>query len=517
MAYRFTIQALNDICQRLGGAGGHTRAVRALNEWAGLLGGAGGHARNLRALNEICLRLGAPGGHVRTVQALNAICLHLGGQAGHLRNLKALAEIAALAAQDGGPAVAAWGAGPIRLFGAGDSRFAEGRQGTAPYDSGYVLHRYSAFNLAVWGLQGKAVHDARTDLFASSGCTIQQWIDTWLADLVAAVAAATNPVVVMHLGTDSLQGASLPEMQGQTTQIIDALVAAGGHLVWLPESPRSGSSALSAGAEQKRLAYNAWLAAQESAYGSDGLRVADYLPAYTADGTATDATARNGLQRDDLHDTQAGAFVKAAAILAVLESYPPIGAAAGYVGGSDTYDAGTNPGGNKLSNGQMAGGSAVPADWIGEVRNLDDTDAGSSLTCGFSTETADGRAWAVMQLGGTGGGGENARLYQAPYATGYAEGDTVRFRVRVRWENLVNVRAVKVIIFHYGASFFGINTGNAGSGAAPDGVHEEVLEGTMVLSASPTFFQIKLLVEADGTGAVSGTVRWGEAEIRKVA
>ena len=81
----------------------------------------------------------------------------------------------------------------MRLFGAGDSRFADGRQGTPPYDSGYVLHRYSALNLAVWGLRGKVVHDARTDLFATAGCTLEQWIDAHLAGLLAAMAEAAQP------------------------------------------------------------------------------------------------------------------------------------------------------------------------------------------------------------------------------------------------------------------------------------------------------------------------------------
>ena len=92
----------------------------------------------------------------------------------------------------------------------------------------------------------------------------------------------------------------------------------------------------------------------------------------------------------------------------------------------------------------------------------------------------------------------------------------MRFRVQVAWENLVGVRAVKVVLFHYGSGFFGINTGSAGAGPAPGGAHEELLEGTMVLSASPTFFQMKLMVEADGTGPVSGTVRWADAELRRI-
>ena len=197
MAYTVKIQALDAICRSHGGGGGHVRAIRALNEWCVLLGGAGGHVRNVRALNEICALLGAEAGHFLEIRALNAIAAHLGGTGGHRRTLAALTEIAARTATG-------WAAGPVRLFGAGDSRFADGRQGTPPYDSGYVLHRYSALNLAVWGLRGKVVHDARTDLFATAGCTLEQWIDAHLAGLLAAMAEAGNPVVLIHLGTHSL-------------------------------------------------------------------------------------------------------------------------------------------------------------------------------------------------------------------------------------------------------------------------------------------------------------------------
>ncbi len=474
--------------------------VRALNEWCRLLGGQGGHVRNVRALNEICSLLGAPGGHFREIRALSAICAHLGGTVSHRLNLAALTEIAALA----GPG-AGWAAGPVRLFGAGDSRFADGRQGSAPYNSGYVLHRYSALNLAVWALRGKVVHDARRDLFATSGCTLQQWIEIHLAGLVAAIAASSNPVVLLHLGTHSLPWVALTDMQAQATEIIDALTGAGARVLWLLENPRSGSSALGTGNEHKRLDYNAWLRAQTGTRGGTFLTV-DYLPDFTSDGTGDGGAALPGLQRDDLHDTQAGALIKAEAALALLGTFAPVAREEEYTRAADAYDAVADPNGNRLS----------PADWTGEVRNAADTGAATSLACTFSTETSGGRTWSVMQLGGSGGDGEQARLYQAPYATGYAGGDTVRFRVRVRWENLANVRAVKVIVLYYGSGFFGINTGSAGAGLAPGGMHEEVLEGTMVLSADPTFFQMKLLVEADGTGPVSGAVRWADAELRRV-
>ena len=499
MAHTSKSQALDAICRSQGGSGGHALGVQALNQWCALLGGVGGHVRNVRALNEICARLGAGAGHVQEVTALNAIAQRLGGEGRHRRTLAALNEIVALLGQGG------WAAGPVRLFGAGDSRFADGRQGTPPYDSGYVLHRYSALNLAVWALCGKVVHDARTDLFATSGCSLEQWIELHLAGLLAAVEQTANPLVLVHLGTHSLPWASLDDMQAQATEIVAALTGAGARVLWLLENPRSGASALGSEQEAKRLAFNAWLMAGEGGFGGR-FGTVDYLSGYTADGTATGGAARAGLQRDDLHDTQAGASVKAAAALARIGSLPPVAAAEGYAGTADLFDAAANPAGNRLS----------PGEWSGEIRDASDTEARSGLACAFSTETAGGRTWMAMQLGGTGGEGEQARYYQAPLGGGYAGGDTLRYRVRVAWADLVNVRAVKVIVFHYGSGFFGVNTGTAGEGPAPSGAHEEVLEGSMVLSANPSFFQVKLMVEAAGPGPVSGTVRWADPELRRV-
>ncbi|HET9068497.1 MAG TPA: hypothetical protein VFN28_07610 [Amaricoccus sp.] len=271
MAYTSKLRALDAICRSYGGHGGHARVIRALNEWCALLGGDGGHVRNVRALNEICRLLGAEAGHFLELRALDAIALRLGGAGGHRRNLAALTEIAGL----GGPG---WAAGPVHLFGAGDSRFADGRQGTPPYDDGYVLHRYSALNLAVWALGGRVVHDARRDLFASSGCTLEQWIDAHLAGLLAAVEATANPVVLIHLGTHSLPWVSLADMQAQAAAITSALIGAGARLVWLLENPRSGASALGPENEAKRLAYNAWLTAQDGGHGGC-FRTIDYLAA----------------------------------------------------------------------------------------------------------------------------------------------------------------------------------------------------------------------------------------------
>ena len=94
-AFRFNIQALNEICVQLGGQGSHAREVAALNEICHRVGGAGGHARTLAALNEWSARVGGAGGHARSLAAANAISVRLGGAGGHARTLDALAAIRA--------------------------------------------------------------------------------------------------------------------------------------------------------------------------------------------------------------------------------------------------------------------------------------------------------------------------------------------------------------------------------------------------------------------------------------
>lgn len=93
--YRYNVQALNAICERLGGQGGHVRELAALEEICGRLGIPGGHAQGLAALNAWAAHLGAASHHRRTVAAANAIAVALGGSGGHLRTLAAFDEIGA--------------------------------------------------------------------------------------------------------------------------------------------------------------------------------------------------------------------------------------------------------------------------------------------------------------------------------------------------------------------------------------------------------------------------------------
>ena len=423
-----------------------------------------------------------------------------GRQRRHRRTLAALSEIAALLGQGG------WAAGPVRLFGAGDSRFADGRQGTPPYDSGYVLHRYSALNLAVWALCGKVVHDARTDLFATSGCSLEQWIELHLAGLLAAVEQAANPLVLVHLGTHSLPWASLDDMQAQATEIIAALTGAGARVLWLLENPRSGGSVARAreggeAARLQRLAHGR--GGRLSAAGSGRSTISRTTP---PTGTATGGAARAGLQRDDLHDTQAGASSRP----------PPPSRGSAPCRRSRRRRAMPAPPTPSMPRPIRPATASAPESGAGEIRDACDTGPGSGLACTFSTETAGGRTWMAMQLGGPAATASRPATTRRPRrrlrrrghgalsACG-SPGRTSSTCARSRSSSSTTARLFRHQHRHRRR---GTGPGRRARGGA---------RGTMVLSANPSFFQVKLMVEAAGPGPVSGTVRWADPELRRVA
>jgi hypothetical protein len=93
--FRLNISALNAICVRLGGTGGHRRNLAALNEWASLAGGMAAHDSSVGVLNEVAVLLGGAGGHTLNVDALNEIAVLTGGVGGHRMHVDALSEIVA--------------------------------------------------------------------------------------------------------------------------------------------------------------------------------------------------------------------------------------------------------------------------------------------------------------------------------------------------------------------------------------------------------------------------------------
>lgn len=407
---------------------------------------------------------------------------------------------------------------PIRLLGGGDSRFADGRQGTSPFNTGYTLHRYSALNLAVWGMRGRVIHDARTDLFATAGFTSATWITNHMPACVAAcqaaVTAGQQPVVAMHLLTNDFFGSvSQAVMKANVETIAAALRDAGAVVLWLLENPRSGANVLSAANERNRLAMNDYLVARANPW----FRPVNYLAGFTADGSYTGATATSGLQRDDLHDAQRGAAIKARALMAVLSMLPQVASALSYAAPAAPYHATDNPNGNRLANGSMVGGTTTPTGWTGSVRNAADSAAASSLTAAFSPiRDDDGTPWSRMTLGGTGGGSEIAYLNQLPNPLNFTAGDVVAGRVRVRWAGLAGVKHIALRPAFYGTTFFGHIIGSQGSGIMP-AAGEEVLPFVAIAPAGVTFGDFRCLVEANGTDAVAGTVDWTAAEWTEVA
>lgn len=406
---------------------------------------------------------------------------------------------------------------PVTLFFAGDSRVENGRTGLGVAKGDYQTYRYSPCHVAAYRMLGKIRTDDRSNLFATSGQVTAGWIAAHQANLVAAVTVAVNPVVIFHLATNDLgQSVPLATIQANILSIFAALRSANPrcHVLWLLENPRSGAAALSAPNEQNRKDLNVWLLAQAGLY----FVPVNYLASFTADGTFDGSTAVAGYQRDGLHDADRGADVKAVSISAALNAMSPIAGATEYVGATDVYNSSTNPTGNKVINGQLAGGATTPTSWNGNVRNAADNGAATALSCTFSKPTAN---IARMVLGGAGTvAGESAYLQQTTVGNlaGYVAGDTLRLRAKVRWSGLQNVRAVRVRTTMYG-DFFGCLIAENGQGPSPNADRTEVLEWYAVVQAANVGdrFDVKLQVTVDGNGAPTGTIDWSDVEIRKVS
>ena len=435
MAYTSKIQALDAICRSHGGGGGHGRAIRALNEWCVLLGGTGGHVRNVRALNEICApprRRGRPlPGDPRAQRHRRPPRRHGRPPPQPRRPDRDRRPHR----QPAGPPGRCGSSAPATA--ASPTAGREPRPTTAATCCTATPRSTSPSGgcAARWCTTRAPTSSPPPAAPSSNGSTPTS------PALLAAMAEAGNPVVLIHLGTHSLPWVALADMQAQASadhrrpdRRRRAHPLAPGEPPLRRQRARAGERG-----EAPRLQRLAAGAGRAPTAAGSGRSTTCRPSPPTA--LATGDAARAGLQRDDLHDAQAGAFVKAAAALAVIEALPPVAGG----GGIPRRRRGLG----RRDQSRPATASTPPT---GPARSAAPTTRGpgSSLACAFSTETAGGRTWSVMQLGGTGGDGEHARLYQAPYATGYAGGDTVRFRVRVAWENLVDVRAVKVVVFHYG-------------------------------------------------------------------
>lgn len=243
-------------------------------------------------------------------------------------------------------------AGPLTspaLIFAGDSMTADSQMGSPPY-GGVTTYTASHASWLRWLTARRFYWDAG-QVFATPGFTTTQWIATHMANAVAACRAVRArgavPIVVLRLGTNDLTTATpLSAITANFETIFSALHSAGAIVVAYLAMPRSGANVLSSGPEKTRLGLNAYLARKAL---TDVQRVIPFDPApYMVD--ASTGAARTGYSRDGLHGTAIGYAAEAAALAPILNTLaPPV--YCGQLDADDTFDAVSNPYGNRLVNG----------------------------------------------------------------------------------------------------------------------------------------------------------------------
>ena len=335
--------------------------MRALNEWCVLLGGAGGHVRNVRALERDLRpprRRGGP----------------LPGDPRPQRHLRPARRRGRPPPQPRRPHrdrrhLAAGAAGP-------PGRCASSAPATAASPTAGRERRpttaatcCTATPRSTSPSGGCAARSCTTRAPTSSPPAAARWSSGSTPTSPASsppMADGANPVVAgASRHPQPALGRRWPRCRPRPRTIIAALTGAGARVLWLLENPRSGGSALGPENEAKRLAYNAWLQAQDGAHGGRFLTV-DYLPAFTADGTRhrRRRARRPAARRPARHP---GRRLRQGRRRPRRDRDLPAGRRRrrNTPAPPTACDAAANPAGNRLG----------PAGWTGEVRNAGDTDA----------------------------------------------------------------------------------------------------------------------------------------------
>ena len=421
---------------------------------------------------------------------------------------------------------------PTLIF-AGDSMTADSQMG-AP-GAGVTTYTASHVTWLRW-LTARRYYWDPSLVFATAGYTAADWIAAHQANCVAAVKAArargAPVVVVLRLGTnDAGSGRSLAAAAADFDTILGALHGAGAITIAYLIAPRTGASALSAASEKVRLGLNAYLARMGAA---NARKVIPFDPNPFVVDAGTGA-ARAGYQRDGLHGTSLGYAAEATPLAAVLNSLAPP-TWSGQLDADDTFDATSNPYGNKLANGLMAGtggyneqGGAASTGtgatgWSFGVWNGGNTGPAVALTAAWSkvaSPTTAGLELQQVTLGGTAGSGEFAQIRQSTPPTGYAAGDVVEAEMVVEWDaGLTNVAAVAMILnANYAVQAFE-GASAAAYGPLPGGPMRLIVStAPFALTSAALGGALNLSIRVQGgsnTGAVAGVVRIGQVRVRKV-
>ncbi len=344
-----------------------------------------------------------------------------------------------------------------------------------------------------------------------------------VARLTTILAAQPN-VAIVHIGTNDIaNGATYATTIANLTTIYDALASIGCVIVAVPITGRSTPNTLASDAvRQKGLAINEWI--RRNARTRLGFYVADCGLVFD-DPTSAAWADRSGVTVDGLHSSTNGAYILGNRITTILTTLYPDWLLP-YSNRLDTYDVTNNPSGSILTNGDMNGSTAAGVASGNIATGWTDTfSALNGATAAYSKVTlADGRNAVQLDLSGNMNGSNGMVLLNGTVAfASVSAGDNIQASVDVSIGANSGIVACQISLQATISSVLKFAREGTYDGAyviPTAGFSGTLMTPKLPCPAGPTTAALILRVGLKDVGistAVSGTIQWASAAVRKVA
>lgn len=359
-----------------------------------------------------------------------------------------------------------------------------------------------------------AIDFPMANIFATTGFTSTQILNTWLAPCLAAKPAWC---FVDIFPNDPTSGVSYATSIANAQSIITQLQNAGIYPILVPvRIPASGWAGWSAAVTLQFSRLNQWV--KTYCENNVGITYWDANPSFLDFSTGYSQSSL--LQADFLHENAAGAQLRGLSAWNLISSLFPARDNRFMLLG-DTYDATNNPTGTLLANGLMAGTTGVIAGGAGTTGSVATS---WNVFNGSTTVAASKTAYPnvtnlfkqTFTLSGTADNNDNA-FYQS--VSGWSIGDTLIGEAEADWNITsgsitaiwVQIQANSIVIAGDNMVISGTPYGNLSTGA----------QSTLVLRTDPVVIPAGTttityaLGYTTAAGAVSAVVNFARASLRK--
>jgi len=352
--------------------------------------------------------------------------------------------------------------------------------------------------------------------FGISGNTTTQMLAR-----LSTVVAANLDVCVIHGGTNDLTN-SVPfgTIISNLNSIYTTLLNTNTIIIAIPILGRTAPTALTGAQRQIGMQVNDWIRRQ--AQTRAGFFVADCSLDFD-DPASTDWSHRAGYTGDGIHPSVVGAKVIGQKVADVISTFYPDWRQP-VMSSVDLYDATLLPNGN-MFDGMFAGtggsivGSAgnVATGWSG-----DSTQLGGATLVPSKTTLSDGRTAQQLVLSGTyTGSSKRAFMYRTLTNSNFAAGDTIEGLIYGEIGSNSGIAALDLDIeITDGGVTKRLHSSDMKADRLPAaGFSGNLLTPRYTFANTPTLVRVWLEVWFTNTGttdAISGTVKWASASVRKV-